>query len=53
MLDADSNEADYFKFLSSIPQLEGVYLSSNVSDEQMDYIKNNFPNIKFIYKRYN
>lgn len=52
MLDADSQEENYFNFLSEYTQLEGIYLTANVSELQMNYIRKNFPNIKFIYKKY-
>lgn len=52
MLNADSDEADYFKFLSDLPNLEGVLLTSNVTDVQMEYIRQNMPWIKFVYRRW-
>ena len=46
MLDADSKEPDYFRFLSECKTLEVVYLTENVTKEQEQYITNNFPNIQ-------
>ena len=46
MLDADSKEEDYFKFLSDCTRLEAVYLTENVSEEQKAYIINTFPEVE-------
>ncbi len=52
MLSANSDEAYYFKFLSDLPNLEGVLLTSNVTDAQMEYISQNMPWIEFVYRRW-